>query len=56
MTPERIVYALIGLAEHVLTRIASKMLPWSNRSQHDAYLHGYKDGIKDAQVRRSLRL
>ena len=46
--------ALLGLLDCLLTRAASIALPWSNRSQHDAYLHGYRDGLRDGTTRREL--
>ena len=46
--------ALLGAVEKLLTRLAAAALPWSGRSHHDAYLHGYRDGLADGTTRREL--
>lgn len=45
---------LLGLLDKAVTHLASVALPWSNRSQHDAYLHGYRDGLRDGVTRRQV--
>ncbi len=54
MTLDRPLFAALGLVDTALTRLAAHLLPWSNRSQHDAYLHGYRDGCRDADSRMRL--
>jgi hypothetical protein len=49
-------FVLVGLADRLLTRLCAVALPWSNRSQHDAYLHGYREGLKDGVTRREMGL
>lgn len=39
--------AAAGLLERLLCRLAAGVLPWSNRSQHESYLHGYREGLAD---------
>lgn len=56
MTTDQLLFALAGLANKVATKIAAKALPWTCRSQHDAYLHGYRDGLQDGWTRRDLKL
>lgn len=50
-TPPKPLLAAAGLAERLLTRLAAGVLPWSQRSQHDSYLEGYKDGLRDGLAR-----
>lgn len=40
-------HAAVGLA----VTLAARLLPWSNRSQHDAYLQGYREGLRDGVSR-----
>ncbi len=54
MTVDKLLFAFAGLAEKAFTRLAAAALPWSNRSQHEAYLHGYRDGLRDADSRMRL--
>lgn len=46
--------ALLGLLDKALTKAAVLCLPWSSRSQHDSYLHGYRDGLRDGTSRREV--
>lgn len=43
---------LIQSVSHVITRrllrIVGAVLPWSDRSQHDAWRAGYAEGARDA--------
>ncbi len=54
MTLDKLLFAALDLTDTALTRLAAHLLPWSNRSQHDAYLHGYRDGCRDADSRMRL--
>ncbi len=54
MTVDKPLFAAAGLVERLLTRLAAHLLPWSSRSQHEAYLHGYRDGLRDADSRTRL--
>lgn len=40
------------LTRRALTHLAARTLPWTSRSQHDAYLAGYRDGLRDGLSRR----
>ncbi len=54
MTVDKPLFAIVGLAEKLFTRLAAHLLPRSSRSQHEAYLHGYRDGLRDADSRTRL--
>lgn len=54
MTVDRLLFAALALADRALTTIAAHTLPWTSRSQHDAYLHGYRDGLRDGHTRKDL--
>jgi predicted secreted protein len=56
MTTDRLLFAAYALAGKIWTRVCLFVLPWSSRSQHESYLHGYRDGLKDAATRRNLGL
>jgi hypothetical protein len=56
MTVDKLLFALAGLAEKAVTRLAAACLPWSSRSQHESYLTGYRDGLRDAATRRKMGL
>ena len=36
-------HALLGAA----VTLAGRLLPWSSRSQHDAWRQGYREGLRD---------
>lgn len=44
-------FAAAGLLERLLCRLAAGVLPWSQRSQHDAYLAGWRDGAEETAAR-----
>ncbi len=54
MTVDKPLFAAAGLAKRLLIRLAAHLLPWSSRSQHESYLHGYRDGLRDADGRMRL--
>jgi hypothetical protein len=55
MSTQPAVEAAIAKAAHallgVVVTLAARVLPWSNRSQHDAYLAGYVDGLRERAKR-----
>lgn len=46
-------YAAVGLAERLLCRLAAGVLPWSQRSQHEAWISGQVDGLAQGAQRRA---
>lgn len=48
MTTEQLVQAVAFVAARRLHRLAARVLPWSDRSQHDAWRAGYLEGLRDA--------
>ncbi len=48
MTTEQLVQAVAFVAARRLHRLAAVVLPWSDRSQHDAWRAGYLEGLRDA--------
>jgi hypothetical protein len=56
MTADRVLFAALGLLDKVVTRLAARCLPWTSRSQHDAYRHGYVDGVRDGYERGRMGL
>ena len=51
MTTPTPVLAALGLAERLLCRLAASLLPWSQRSQHDAWTQGYREALQDVARR-----
>ncbi len=45
---EQLIQAVAYVAARRLHRIAAAVLPWSDRSQHDAWRAGYLEGLRDA--------
>ena len=39
--------AVAGMVERLLCRLSLIVLPWSQRSQHESYLNGYREGLAD---------
>ncbi len=49
---ERTVQAVWNVLARRLHRLAAWILPWSDRSQHDAWRAGYLEGARDASALR----
>lgn len=45
---EQLIQTLSCAVTRRLLRIAGAVLPWSDRSQHDAWRAGYAEGARDA--------
>jgi len=45
---EHLVQSVAFAVTRRLHRFAAKVLPWSDRSQHDAWRAGYFEGLRDA--------
>jgi len=48
VTAEQRVQSVAFVVARRLHRIAAVVLPWSDRSQHDAWRAGYLEGLRDA--------
>ncbi len=45
---EQLVQSVAFVVARRLHRLAARALPWSDRSQHDAWRAGYLEGLRDA--------
>ncbi len=48
MTTEQLVQSVAFVVARRLHQLAAVILPWSDRSQHDAWRAGYLEGLRDA--------
>lgn len=51
-TPPRPLLVALGIFDTLVRGALTRILPWSNRSQHDAWVQGYVEGLAE-NVRRA---